>query len=80
MREFRFRVVYQVALYLFPVTLIMADLLAGSANGQHPTRGPNFRKCLPEFKNKPLPFFLCYFSIGDVPDIALNHFGVINQI
>ena len=68
MGELRFGVVSYVSLYLFPVPLIIADLLAGGANRQHALHGPDFRECILQFNNKPLPVLFCPLSGGDVAD------------
>lgn len=53
--KFCLRVVSDIDIYLFPVTVIIAYFLTRRANRQHVSQGLDCRKCISQLNNKPLP-------------------------
>ncbi len=67
MAELGFGMLLDVGFNLVPIALVVADPLAGSADGQHAAQCFDFRQRLHVIDNELLLFLFQLFPLGDVP-------------
>lgn len=72
MAEVRVRVLADVCLDLVPVAIVVADLLAVSADGQQAAQGLDLRQRVLEVMDKLLALLLDSLALGNVAGYALE--------